>query len=239
MSETATLNEQLIEVVKKYPFLFNKRERDYKNTVKKSRTWEEIAVKLHLTGGEEMEKFTGQLCTRAEKTFRLLKGTGTEFQQLEVQTWDLFENLSFLRNDIEHNKRTVTNYTPNKVSLAQTSDETICAESTSSNPSICVEEEQSSSVEYSTSSCTRNTDCTPSRKVPKIKALEDINTRFMEAATFFREMCSTVTNRKQQLTEDKLFGQKVLAFIGSITDEDAKNDAKAAVVKYLADCVSA
>ncbi|KAF5300108.1 hypothetical protein FQA39_LY11300 [Lamprigera yunnana] len=53
MSETATLNEQLIEVVKKYPFLFNKRERDYKNTVKKSRTWEEIAVKLHLTGGED------------------------------------------------------------------------------------------------------------------------------------------------------------------------------------------
>ncbi|KAF5297337.1 hypothetical protein FQA39_LY12176 [Lamprigera yunnana] len=149
------------------------------------------------------------------------------------------ETLSFLRNHIEHNKRTVTNYTPNKVSLAQTSDKTSCAESTSSNPSICVEEEQSSSVEYSTSSCTGNTDCTPSRKVPKRKALEDINTHFMEAATSFREMCSTVTNRKQQPTEDELFGQRVLAFIGSITDEDAKNDAKAAVMKYLADCVSA
>ncbi|KAF5289307.1 hypothetical protein FQA39_LY15145 [Lamprigera yunnana] len=174
MSETATLNKQLIEVVKKYPFLFNKRERDYKNTVKKSRTCEKIAVKLHLTG---------------------------------VQTWEIFENLSFLRNHIEHNKRTVTNYTPNKVSLAQTSDETSCAESTSSNPSICVEEEQSSLVEYSTLSCTGNTDCTPSRKVPKRKALEDINTHFMEAATSFREICSTVTNRKQQPTEDELFGR--------------------------------
>ncbi|KAF5300271.1 hypothetical protein FQA39_LY11128 [Lamprigera yunnana] len=70
-----------------------------------------------------------------------LNGTGTESQQLEVQTWDLSENLSFLQNHIEHNKRTVTNYTPNKVSLAQTSDKTSCAESTSSNPSICVEEE--------------------------------------------------------------------------------------------------
>ncbi|KAF5301724.1 hypothetical protein FQA39_LY10655 [Lamprigera yunnana] len=63
-----------------------------------------------------------------------LKGIGTESQQLEVQTWDLFKNLSFLRNHIEHNKRTVTNYSPNKVSLAQTSDKTSCAESTSSNP---------------------------------------------------------------------------------------------------------
>ncbi|KAF5277897.1 hypothetical protein FQA39_LY06049 [Lamprigera yunnana] len=156
-----------------------------------------------------------------------LKGTGTESQQLEVQTWDLFENLELS-----------TNYTPNKVSLAQTSDETSCAESTSSNPSIYVEEEQSSSVEYSTSSCTGNTDCSPSRKVPKRKALEDMNTHFIEAASF-KEMCSTVTNRKQQPTEDELFGQRVLAFIGSITDEDAKNDAKAAVMKYLADCVSA
>ncbi|KAF5285086.1 hypothetical protein FQA39_LY16775 [Lamprigera yunnana] len=45
-----------------------------------------------------------------------LKSTGTESQQLEVQTWDLFENLSFLRNHIGYNKRTVTNYTPNMVS---------------------------------------------------------------------------------------------------------------------------
>ncbi|KAF5272729.1 hypothetical protein FQA39_LY07756 [Lamprigera yunnana] len=165
MSETATLNEQLIEVVKKYPFLFDKRERDYKNTVKKSRTWEKIAVKLHLTRGEDACKKWKSLRDRYARELKKLsdfQSTGTESQQLEVQTWDLFENLSFLRNHIGHNKRTVTNYTPNKVSLAQTSDETSCAESTSSNPSICVE--QSSSVEYSTSSCTGNTDCTHSRK---------------------------------------------------------------------------
>ncbi|KAK5644197.1 hypothetical protein RI129_008042 [Pyrocoelia pectoralis] len=134
--------------------------------------------------------------------------------------------------------RTVTNYTPNNDLLAQTSDEQSCAESTTSNHSNYVEEENPS-AECSTSSCTESTDRTPSRKVPKRRALEEINAHFMEAATSFRDMCSTVKNTKHQPTEDELFGQRVVAFIASITHEDAKNDAKAAVMKYLADCVSA
>ncbi|KAF5296193.1 hypothetical protein FQA39_LY12647 [Lamprigera yunnana] len=78
MSETATLNEQLIEVVKKYPFLFNKPERDYKNTVKKSKTWEEIVVKLHLTGGEDACKKWKSLRDRYARELKKLsdlKGT--------------------------------------------------------------------------------------------------------------------------------------------------------------------
>ncbi|KAK4882715.1 hypothetical protein RN001_006034 [Aquatica leii] len=191
MPETPTLNEHLIEADKKYPFLFNKRERDYKNTVKKSRTSEEIALKLHLTGGEEACKKWKSLrdrYTRELKRFSDLKGTGTESQQLEIQTWDLFDNLSFLRDPIEPNKKTVTNYTPNNGSLAQATNEQSCGESTSSNHFICVEEENSS-VKCSTSSCTTNTDSTPSRKVPKRKALEEINAHFMEATTSFWEMC--------------------------------------------------
>jgi hypothetical protein len=53
MSDTnLTFNEQLIEEVKKYPFLFNKKERHYKSTVKKSRAWEEIGRKLYVTGNK-------------------------------------------------------------------------------------------------------------------------------------------------------------------------------------------
>jgi hypothetical protein len=54
MSETIlTFNEQLIEEVKKYLFLFNKKEGHYKNTVKKARAWEEIGRKLHITGNNK------------------------------------------------------------------------------------------------------------------------------------------------------------------------------------------
>lgn len=53
MCETGVIrfNEQLIEEVKKYPSLYNKKERDYKNIVKKMRIWEDIAKILNLRGG--------------------------------------------------------------------------------------------------------------------------------------------------------------------------------------------
>lgn len=47
-----TFNEKLIEEVKKYPFLYNKQDRDYKHSVKKFRAWHEIAKQLNLPAGK-------------------------------------------------------------------------------------------------------------------------------------------------------------------------------------------
>jgi hypothetical protein len=71
------------------------------------------------------------------------------------------------------------------------------------------------------------------------KSLEDVNARFMEAASSFKEMCSNLAHNRKQPTEDELFGQRVVAFIRAFTDKEDKDNAKAGVLKYLADCLSA
>lgn len=45
-----SLEERLIEQVKRHPVIFNKGNSGYKNTALKSQIWTEIAAKLNTTG---------------------------------------------------------------------------------------------------------------------------------------------------------------------------------------------
>ncbi|KAF5301100.1 hypothetical protein FQR65_LT19281 [Abscondita terminalis] len=236
MSEP-TLNEMLIEEVKKYQFLYNKRERDYKNTVKKTRTWEEIAVKLHLAGGDEVckrwkslrDRFTRELKKQSD-----LNNTGSESQQFDIQIWDLFESLSFLKDHCEPNKKTMTNYK--------------CIDTTSVNmqaynkPSCSAVEASTSSddVTYVQESEPASNENVPLTRRPQKRkyTIQDVNEHFMEAAKSFKDMCFNTASKKEEITDDELFGQRVVSFIGAIVNDENKENAKASVLRHLANCVA-
>lgn len=115
----------------------------------------------------------------------------------------------------------------------------------------CIGEESQGSEPYirsgSSNSCysghgskrTQEQLITPNKRAQKRKTLEDVNVHFIEAANSFKAMCAGVYKQENDPTEDELFGQRVVAFISAITNEEDKNSAKAGVLKYLADCVSA
>jgi hypothetical protein len=140
--------------------------------------------------------------------------------------------------------RTVTNYTkPTSTTTMKACD----IESSSEHLTFYIEEDDQSeelnsrpgtSSSHSSSSHQSHL-ATPSRRSPKRKSLEDVNARFMEAASSFKEMCSNLAHNRKQPTEDELFGQRVVAFIRAFTDKEDKDNAKAGVLKYLADCLSA
>ena len=54
--------EQLSELVKMYPCLYNKQEKDFKKEEVKQRAWKEIAKKLDLGNGKVVEQLWTQVC---------------------------------------------------------------------------------------------------------------------------------------------------------------------------------
>ena len=50
-------NEKLSELVKLYPCLYNKREKDFKKEDIKQRAWNEIAKELNISNGKEAEQY--------------------------------------------------------------------------------------------------------------------------------------------------------------------------------------
>ena len=65
--------EQLSELVKMYPCLYNKQEKDFKKEEVKQRAWKEIAKELDLENGKVVEQlrnsFTKLLSKRGTKLF--------------------------------------------------------------------------------------------------------------------------------------------------------------------------
>lgn len=95
---------------------------------------------------------------------------------------------------------------------------------------------QSSSPSTSSSASTH---VTTSRRSHKRKTLQEVDVHFIEAANSFKEMCSSMSQHKKTPNEDELFAERVVAFVGALHEEEDKNNAKAAVLKHLADCVAA
>ena len=50
-------NEKLSELVKLYPCLHNKQEKDFKKEDIKQRAWNEIAKELNISNGKEAEQY--------------------------------------------------------------------------------------------------------------------------------------------------------------------------------------
>ena len=50
-------NKKLSELVKLYPYLYNKQEKDFKKEDIKQQAWNEIAKELNISNGKEAEQY--------------------------------------------------------------------------------------------------------------------------------------------------------------------------------------
>ena len=92
------LYEQLSELVKMYPCLYNKQEQDFKKEEVKQRAWEEIAKELDLENGKVVE----QLLNNFKK---LISKRRTKLKEVDVssavvgpitKSWEALEELNYL-----------------------------------------------------------------------------------------------------------------------------------------------
>ena len=90
--------EQLSELVKMYPCLYNKQEQDFKKEEVKQRAWEEIAKELDLENGKVVE----QLLNNFKK---LISKRRTKLKEVDVssavvgpitKSWEALEELNYL-----------------------------------------------------------------------------------------------------------------------------------------------
>ena len=90
--------EQLSELVKMYPCLYNKQEQDFKKEEVKQRAWEEIAKELDLENGKVVE----QLWNNFKK---LISKRRTKLKEVDVSSaaagpikkaWEALEELNYL-----------------------------------------------------------------------------------------------------------------------------------------------
>ena len=66
-------NKKLSELVKLYPCLYNKQEKDFKKEDIKQRAWNEIAKELNISNGKEAEQYWQNLKKLLSKRRRKLK----------------------------------------------------------------------------------------------------------------------------------------------------------------------
>ena len=92
------LYEQLSELVKMYPCLYNKQEQDFRKEEVKQRAWEEIAKELDLENGKVVE----QLLNNFKK---LISKRRTKLKEVDVssavaglinKSWEALEELNYL-----------------------------------------------------------------------------------------------------------------------------------------------
>lgn len=86
-----------------------------------------------------------------------------------------------------------------------------------------------------------STTSSASNKKPSKKKLTDSNIEnaFQDAVSSFKKICTNVTTTEsKEPNPNEKFGDTVTCFLNAIRDEDNREQAKAAVLKYLADCVS-
>ncbi|XP_018395612.1 PREDICTED: transcription factor Adf-1-like [Cyphomyrmex costatus] len=101
-------DELLIDLIKSYPHLWNKEDKDYKDVNKCDNSWQEIATVMHLSVKECMSRWCRlrQYYSKERQSQEFIPSGSAPNKK---RPWDLYEQMSFIDKHIYKRRRKYTN----------------------------------------------------------------------------------------------------------------------------------